>query len=101
VVRAAARHVRSYEGRGETSDGEINREGAAAPKGGARFFDMTRDSLGTNCWHSFVSVQPYRVKSLFWLVRAGRLELPRPLGQQILSLPRLPFRHARPGEPQL
>jgi hypothetical protein len=29
------------------------------------------------------------------LVRAGRLELPRPLGQQILSLPRLPFRHAR------
>ena len=31
------------------------------------------------------------------LVRAGRLELPRPLGQQILSLPRLPFRHARLG----
>jgi hypothetical protein len=29
------------------------------------------------------------------LVRAGRLELPRPYGQQILSLPRLPFRHAR------
>jgi hypothetical protein len=29
------------------------------------------------------------------LVRAGRLELPRPFGQQILSLPRLPFRHAR------
>ena len=28
-------------------------------------------------------------------MRAGRLELPRPLGQQILSLPRLPFRHAR------
>ena len=32
---------------------------------------------------------------LILLVRAGRLELPRPLGQQILSLPRLPFRHAR------
>jgi hypothetical protein len=29
------------------------------------------------------------------MVRAGRLELPRPYGQQILSLPRLPFRHAR------
>ena len=34
-------------------------------------------------------------KWLILLVRAGRLELPRPLGQQILSLPRLPFRHAR------
>jgi hypothetical protein len=34
-------------------------------------------------------------KPLMSLVRAGRLELPRPLGQQILSLPRLPFRHAR------
>ena len=34
-------------------------------------------------------------KRLKSLVRAGRLELPRPLGQQILSLPRLPFRHAR------
>ena len=34
-------------------------------------------------------------KLLELLVRAGRLELPRPLGQQILSLPRLPFRHAR------
>ena len=33
---------------------------------------------------------------LVLMVRAGRLELPRPLGQQILSLPRLPFRHARP-----
>jgi hypothetical protein len=32
---------------------------------------------------------------LILLVRAGRLELPRPYGQQILSLPRLPFRHAR------
>jgi hypothetical protein len=38
---------------------------------------------------------PLVVKSLFLLVRAGRLELPRPYGQQILSLPRLPFRHAR------
>ena len=36
------------------------------------------------------------VNLLISLVRAGRLELPRPLGQQILSLPRLPFRHARP-----
>ena len=35
------------------------------------------------------------------LVRAGRLELPRPFGQQILSLPRLPFRHARPSAPRL
>ena len=34
-------------------------------------------------------------KPLILLVRAGRLELPRPYGQQILSLPRLPFRHAR------
>ena len=34
-------------------------------------------------------------KPLISLVRAGRLELPRPYGQQILSLPRLPFRHAR------
>ena len=41
---------------------------------------------------------------LILLVRAGRLELPRPYGQQILSLPRLPFRHARsscPGPPAL
>jgi hypothetical protein len=38
-----------------------------------------------------------RFKALISLVRAGRLELPRPLGQQILSLPRLPFRHARLG----
>ena len=35
------------------------------------------------------------------MVRAGRLELPRPLGQQILSLPRLPFRHARPSASRL
>ena len=40
-------------------------------------------------------------KLLELLVRAGRLELPRPLGQQILSLPRLPFRHARPSAPRL
>jgi hypothetical protein len=32
---------------------------------------------------------------LIFLVRVGRLELPHPLGQQILSLPRLPFRHTR------
>jgi hypothetical protein len=36
---------------------------------------------------------------LITLVRAGRLELPRPYGQQILSLPRLPFRHARSSCP--
>ena len=36
---------------------------------------------------------------LILLVRAGRLELPRPYGQQILSLPRLPFRHARSSCP--
>ena len=37
----------------------------------------------------------YRFKVLNLLVRVGRLELPRPLEQQILSLPRLPFRHTR------
>ena len=39
--------------------------------------------------------KPMTRKVLILLVRAGRLELPRPFGQQILSLPRLPFRHAR------
>ena len=39
--------------------------------------------------------EPNLSERLIWLVRAGRLELPRPYGQQILSLPRLPFRHAR------
>jgi hypothetical protein len=40
-------------------------------------------------------VAAVQYKPLILLVRAGRLELPRPFGQQILSLPRLPFRHAR------
>jgi hypothetical protein len=47
--------------------------------------------------HDEFADSKYRPKSFILLVRAGRLELPRPLGQQILSLPRLPFRHARPS----
>ena len=40
-------------------------------------------------------------KRLKSLVRARGLEPPRPFGQQILSLPRLPFRHARPSASRL
>jgi hypothetical protein len=51
--------------------------------------------------HDEFADSKYRPKLFILLVRAGRLELPRPLGQQILSLPRLPFRHARPSASRL
>ena len=35
------------------------------------------------------------IAQMHYVVRAGGLEPPRPYGQQILSLARLPFRHAR------
>ena len=37
--------------------------------------------------HDEFADSKYRPKLFILLVRAGRLELPRPLGQQILSLP--------------
>jgi 3-hydroxyacyl-CoA dehydrogenase len=51
--------------------------------------------------HDEFADSKYRPKLFILLVRAGRLELPRPLGQQILSLPRLPFRHARSSASRL
>jgi hypothetical protein len=49
------------------------------------------DNFPCPIWKS-VDFKPNR---LILLVRARGLEPPRPYGQQILSLPRLPFRHAR------
>ena len=45
--------------------------------------------------NALTSVRLSRGKGLIQLVRARGLEPPRHCWQQILSLPRLPFRHAR------
>ena len=59
------------------------------------FSQSARDALRTNEPADSRAWLPEVPNPSVLLVRAGRLELPRPYGQQILSLPRLPFRHAR------